>query len=384
MIHAVRTLNALLVQFSGTLLLAGVAGVAWHNYRLWQRDKVLLKEKVHTVPLRPPEMWPRRPTVSVLVAAWNEEANVERHVRSFGALRYPHRELILCAGGRDRTYAVAAGLTGDRVTVLEQRLGEGKQRALRRCLERARGTVVFLTDADCLFDDDSFERTIYPVVTRRERVCTGGSRPYPEMKIVPFVVAQAVPQLYNSYHGTPYAPGLLGRNCAIDRRLLEACRGLDAPAPTGTDYVLAKTIDRAGVRIRQVPESRIATEYPITVQEYVRQRRRWLRNVALYGWRFGARDEVRASLTTSAVGLGMLALPVSAAVFGRISVVAWLVLLTHAFLSRLRYLHFATAVEGFHSTWQHVVFQIPALFLDFVAWSRPLLDYVVRGGENEW
>lgn len=371
-------------RHANKLLLAGLVAVACYNYWLFRRDKVSLREKSDIEALPAPETWPRLPKVSVLVAAWNEEANIHRHIRSFKELRYPHKQLVLCAGGTDRTYAMAAEWAGSDVTVLEQRAGEGKQRALRRCLDSAGGKVVFLTDADCLLDDEPFERTIYPIVIGREKVCTGGSRPFPEMMTVPFVVAQAAPNLYSTFHAPTYASGLLGRNCAIDRRLLESSRGLDAPAATGTDYVLAKMVSRTGARIRHLPESRIATEYPTTVQGYLRQRRRWLRNVALHGWRFGATDEMQASLFTSLVGLAMLVLPLSTFVLGKAGIVAWLVLLTHAFLSRLRYLRFTETILGYRNTWRQVLIQVPALLLDFVAWSRPLLDYVRKDSHKVW
>ncbi|HEX6386195.1 MAG TPA: glycosyltransferase [Anaerolineae bacterium] len=384
MTQAVRQFPSMTARYTDVLFLLGLIGVAWYNRRLWQRDVAFLKQKTTLASLPPLEEWSRLPKVSVLVAAWNEEAMIERHIQSFTTLRYPHKELVLCAGGEDQTYAMAARWVGNEVIVLVQQPGEGKQRSLRRCLDVASGTIIFLTDADCLLDDEAFERTLYPVASGRERACTGSLRPYSQMTSAPFVVAQAAPKLYSTLHGPPYAPGLLGCNCAIERELLESCQGLDAPAPTGTDYVLAKMIGQTGTQIRHVPESRVATEYPTTVQGYIRQQRRWLRNVALYGRRFGARDEVRASLFTSSVGLGMLVLPLSAVVAGRVSLMIWLVLLLQAFLSRLRYLRFAARIMGFRTSWRQVAVQIPAVLLDFVAWSRPLLDYIVRDSEKVW
>lgn len=364
--------------------LLGMAGVAWHNWRLWQQDKALLAAKAQVPSLPPLESWSRLPKVSVLVAAWNEAVHIEKHIESFLALRYPAKELILCAGGTDNTYALACALAGGPVKVYQQQPGEGKQRALHRSLVHATGDPIFLTDADCRFDDDSFERTVYPVALGIEQVCTGSSIPYPEQWHNPFVAAQAASQLYASMHSAAYAPGLLGRNCAVRRSLLEQSEGLAAPAPTGTDYVLAKMLVRAGGRIRQVSESRVATDYPVTARGYVRQQRRWLRNVALYGRRFGAFEEVGASLKTSLTGVMMLALPLASLVAGSWLFVPWLLLLGHALLSRVRYLRFASGVWGRRLRKRFLAMQLPLLFLDFVAWIRPLFDYVSAAGQKEW
>jgi cellulose synthase/poly-beta-1,6-N-acetylglucosamine synthase-like glycosyltransferase len=320
----------------------------------------------------------------VLVAAWNEADSIERHIQSFLGLRYPNRQLVLCAGGSDGTFEQAIRWRGPTITVLQQHRGEGKQRALRRCLEHSDGEIIFLTDADCALDDESFERTLFPVAHQTEQVCSGGSRPHPELGQNPFVVSQAASHLYGDIHRSTYAPGLLGRNCAIVRSLVLASGGLDAPAPTGTDYVLAKVLIAAGARIRQIPESRVRTDYPTTVRGYCRQQRRWLRNVALHGNRFGATNEVRASLATSLVGLTMLGLPIAAVIVGPALFLIWAGLSTHAVLSRIRYLLVARAILGLRVTPQQIAMTLPVLILDFAAWTLPLRDYIGGRGKGEW
>ena len=96
-------LRTRLDRYALPLVLSGAAAAAIYNWRLWERDKALLARKGEAEPLLPLESWPERPMVSVLVAAWNEREHIERHIESFLALRYPHKELVLCAGGEDGT-----------------------------------------------------------------------------------------------------------------------------------------------------------------------------------------------------------------------------------------------------------------------------------------
>jgi hypothetical protein len=128
-----------------------------------------------------------RPQVSVLVAAWNEADRIRDHITSFHELKYPNKELILCVGGNDGSYNIARQMEIAGVQVLKQEPGEGKQCALRRCLRYANGEIVFLTDADCLLDDHSFERTLSPIIDDGEYATSGWVRPFNEQLDNPFI-----------------------------------------------------------------------------------------------------------------------------------------------------------------------------------------------------
>jgi hypothetical protein len=119
----------------------------------------------------------------------------------------------------------------------------------------------------------------------------------------------------------------------------------------------------------------MATEYPTNPLAYLRQQRRWLSTVALHGWYFGATGEMLASLRTSFVGLGMLLLPGLGLLLSRWLLVAWGVLAGQALFARLRYLSFAGAVLGRPVRLRDIVWQGPLLMLDFVTWTRPLIEY---------
>ncbi len=377
-------LRTRLDRWAMPLGLLGLVVAAAINYRLWRRDRAFLNARPEPESTPPPDEWPETPLVSVLVAAWNEAANIERHIGSFLALRYPRKELALCAGGDDGTYEIACRYAGPTVKVLRQLPGEGKQRALARAFAETSGAIIFLTDADCLLADEPFERTLWPVATGGEQVATGGSRPFDEQLAAPFVFTQAASQLHAMSHEPRYVSGILGRNCAIQRALLVETMALDVPAPTGTDYVLAKTLLAAGARIRHVPGSLMPTEYPATARAYLRQQRRWLRNVALHGRRFGATDEARASLWASLVGLTMLLLPGLGALLSPWLLALWGALMGQAFFARLRYLGFAAEALERPVRPEDVIWQPALALLDFVAWMQPLGDYLPRKDRWRW
>src|SRR4051812_9393475 len=116
----------------GWAVLAGfllVSVAAAHNLRAWRRAIALERDQDVDEAFEPSSRWRVRPSVSILVAAWNEAPLIERHLASFWGLTYSDLQLVICAGGTDGTYAIASRFAGDRLIVLEQRSGEGKQRA---------------------------------------------------------------------------------------------------------------------------------------------------------------------------------------------------------------------------------------------------------------
>ena len=379
MIERLGEIHRLANRHAGKLLLLGLAGVAGYNWWRWQKDRALLAEKARPAPPPDWETWPELPKVSVLVAAWNEADIVERHIRSFLKLSYPSKELILCAGGSDGTYDLSRQYAGEQVVVLKQQAGDGKQGALQRCLERAGGDLIFLTDADCVLDDESCLRTLAPLVQEGEQVATGLSRPLDDQVGNPFVIHQWCADTYAAaVRQGKYVSGLKGANCALWRTALETVGGFQAGVSTGTDYYLAKQLLAHGYRIRSVPGSINQTEYSETFSVHAQRQSRWLRNLMVHGRRFQAQAEVWAALRTSLLGLGVLLFPITFLVLGPIAACAWGLALTHGLLARLRYFAFAQIRHRTTLNRRYLCWLPMYMLSDFATWSLPLVDLLLR------
>jgi cellulose synthase/poly-beta-1,6-N-acetylglucosamine synthase-like glycosyltransferase len=98
------------------------------------------------------------PAVSLIVAAHDEEAVIERKVRDALALDYPRSKLELIVasdGSTDRTAELAREAGAD--LVLELPRG-GKVAALNAAVERSSGEVVAFSDANSFWEPDSLRR----------------------------------------------------------------------------------------------------------------------------------------------------------------------------------------------------------------------------------
>lgn len=314
---------------------AGLALVGAVNLLRWQKDKAAA-ERLAVAEAEPMPDSKLTPSVSFLVPAWNEAKYIQSSLASILALRYPNKELVVCAGGNDGSYTIAKQFSGPGVIILEQILGEGKQGALRRCFEHSTGEIIFQTDADCLSDDKTVERTLAPILTEGENITTGYWQPFEEDKDKPLVVFQWANHLRYQGGMDIYVDNLDGRNSAIKRKALAHSGGYQNEAAIGTDYVLSRRLKAKGYQIRSVLSSRVQTEYPTNIKDYLRQGSRWYRNRLVQGIHYKHWLDVLVSIWAGLSASFIVAGPLSF-LFHSIAIkLLWFLCLFHLGLSQVR------------------------------------------------
>jgi len=103
------------------------------------------------------------PTVSVLVAAYNEEACIAQKIDNTLALDYPEDKLelvVVTDGSTDRTPDIVRSFASDRVRLLHQPERRGKPAAVERAFPHTRGEIVLFSDANCFFTRDVARRLV--------------------------------------------------------------------------------------------------------------------------------------------------------------------------------------------------------------------------------
>lgn len=323
------------------------------------------------------------PSISVLLPAWNDAAMIGRCLESLLAIDRPDLEIIVCAGGEDDTLDVARRYENDRVIVLEQQPGEGKQGALRRCFARSRGDIIYLTDADCVVPAGVFAAVIGPVADGEVPAATGTSRPLAEQHTEPFALFQWSILEAVEQNRTAESSGLLGRNCAVRRAAIIEAGSFAEPVPIGTDYHLAKALLARGQQIRFVPAA-VETTYPTSPLAFLRQQSRWLRNIFLHGSRYGDRAELGACARTVVLGAGFYLWPLSWRWTRLPGLLIWLTGLTALVALRIRYARSLSARQRV-SLDRSYYLRLPwYTLLDVAAWVWPLVDAVSRGRRLRW
>ncbi len=170
--------------------------------------------------------------------------------------------------------------TGARATPGRRETGR-----IRRCFERSTGEIIYLTDADCIVSVRDIRGRDRTDLHGDVVAATGTSRPWHEQLSDPIVFYQwsicarstaRVRESNGCSDGTaPFVVMHLSPPERLPRRV-----------PIGTDYHLARQLQRNGEPIRYVPAA-VESDYPTSPRAVIRQQSRWLRNIFLHGRRTG-------------------------------------------------------------------------------------------------
>jgi glycosyltransferase involved in cell wall biosynthesis len=113
---------------------------------------------------RPHREEPVTPTVSIVIAARNEEASIGGKLDNLAALDYPADRLevlIASDGSEDGTNELVAARAHDRLRLLALPRG-GKAATLNAAVAQARGEVLVFSDANSMFAPDALRRLVAP------------------------------------------------------------------------------------------------------------------------------------------------------------------------------------------------------------------------------
>jgi cellulose synthase/poly-beta-1,6-N-acetylglucosamine synthase-like glycosyltransferase len=103
------------------------------------------------------------PTVSVVIAAHNEEGSIEKTVRNTLKLDYPEDKLevvVVSDGSTDRTEAILENVSGARVRCLRTSYHCGKTEAQNQAVNCCRGEIVVFSDATTIYDPNAIRHLV--------------------------------------------------------------------------------------------------------------------------------------------------------------------------------------------------------------------------------
>ena len=116
------------------------------------------------------------PSMSVIIAAYNEAACIRAKIESTLRQRYPERRLeviVVSDGSTDVTDAIVTSHPDPRVRLIRQEPRAGKSPALNRGAVAARGEVLVFTDANALFAPEALARLAAPFADPRVGLVSG-------------------------------------------------------------------------------------------------------------------------------------------------------------------------------------------------------------------
>jgi cellulose synthase/poly-beta-1,6-N-acetylglucosamine synthase-like glycosyltransferase/peptidoglycan/xylan/chitin deacetylase (PgdA/CDA1 family) len=229
--------------------------------------------------------------VSVIVPAYNEEANIGATVRSIVESDYPWLEVIVVDdGSTDSTSAIVASLRLPDVRLVRRPNG-GKPAALNTGIRMARGEILVLVDGDTVFEPHAIGQLVQPFVEWDVGAVSGNTKVANRRGLLgrwqhlEYVIGFNLDRrLFDLGECMPTVPGAIG---AFRREAMIDVGGVPA-ATLAEDTDLTMAILRAGWRVVYEPEAIAWTEAPATLRQLWRQRYRWCYGTMQAVWKHRA------------------------------------------------------------------------------------------------
>ena len=226
------------------------------------------------------------PAITILVAAYNEAANILGTLESIDRQNYPGdlQVIVVNDGSSDNTLELLKSVSYTWLQVLDMGRNVGKARALTKALELVKTDLTLTVDGDSYLYKNALANLIRryqsdPVNTRAVAgaVLVRNSRVNLVTKIQEwdyFHGIAAIKRLQSLYHGTLVAQGAFS---VYDTALLRQLGGW--PHTVGEDIVLTWGILKAGYRVGFAENACLFTNAPETWRQFIRQRQRWSRGL---------------------------------------------------------------------------------------------------------
>ncbi len=266
-----------------TLLIAA-AGLYAAEYTLMYVGGRRMAKARRAVPVR-------YPMITVLVAARNEEANIERCLNALIAQDYPAASMQIVAvndDSADTTLAIMERMAAEHpgritiaCTVEEATHARGKARAIAQGMDVAVGEIVLLTDADCA-PPPTWARAVTEYFIPGIDVVGGftlvqGDTLFAAVQQVEWIHLQT---LGSSAIALGAPVGVIGNNFSFRRSAYDAVGGYRAvPFTVTEDFALYRAMIERGHRavFPCDPDALMVTLPCPTLGDVMRQKQRWAR-----------------------------------------------------------------------------------------------------------
>ncbi len=233
----------------------------------------------------PPQDESDLPFVSIVVAAYREEAVIGSTLDVLMALDYPDYEVVVVDDGSpDRTAAIVRArlATDRRLRLIEKRTNEGKAMALNDAIPVTRGEIVVVIDADIRPRADVLRSMVGHFRSGRVAAVAGNPQVTNTRSLLAKVQATEFASIVSVLRRAQRVWGRIltvsGAICAFRKSALVDV-GLFDPDKVTEDIALSWKLQRRFYDIRYEPRAVVAMQVPETFVALWRQRQRWAKGL---------------------------------------------------------------------------------------------------------
>ena len=226
------------------------------------------------------------PSVSILIAAYNEQDSIVSTVESIARQHYPGdlEVIVVDDGSTDNTVRELQHLTYPWLRVLDLKRNGGKAKALNKALGLVRHRLTITLDADSYLYRGALANLIGRLMSDPpDTAAVAGAVLVRNSRLNVITKVQewdyfhgiaAVKRLQSLFHGTLVAQGAFS---VYRTAILHEVGGW--PDCVGEDIVLTWGMLRRGYRVGFAEDAVAFTNVPTTLRQLIRQRQRWSRGL---------------------------------------------------------------------------------------------------------
>jgi cellulose synthase/poly-beta-1,6-N-acetylglucosamine synthase-like glycosyltransferase len=231
-----------------------------------------------------------RPTVTIIVPAYNEEAKIAQTVASLQKIQYKHVDFIIINdGSKDATNKVVhQAIKGDkRFTFIDRQKNIGKAASLNEGIYAAKGEYIACMDADSMVEPKILDKTLaYMVADKKVGAVTVSVDIHKKSHFLHNIIdieynigLSLFLKVFSSFNGVFVTPGPF---TLFRKSMLLEIKGFD-PKNITEDLEIAYRIHKAGYKIESCLTAHVRTICPETFKGIYVQRRRWYSG-AIHTW----------------------------------------------------------------------------------------------------
>ena len=263
--------------------LAFVAAYPIFTGVMWTVTSIIFYRRNERNPFPPSE---DSPFVSVVVAAYCEEAVIGRTLDALLALDYPAYEVVIVDdGSRDRTAEIVRRRmeTDDRLRLIQKLVNEGKAMALNDAVPVTHGEIVVVIDADIRPRPELLRYMVGHFEHGRVGAVAGNAQVSNTRTLLGKIQATEFASIVSVLRRAQRVWGRIltvsGAVCAFRKGAMVDC-GLFDPEMATEDIALSWKLQRRFYDIRYEPRAVVAMQVPETLGGLWQQRKRWAKGLA--------------------------------------------------------------------------------------------------------
>lgn len=268
-LHAIFWGSALTLGYTYFGYPLALAGLARGMPRPWQKASDASMQAAMSSGQPSPDFPEGLPSVTLLIAAWNEARVIEAKLQNALAIAYPTdrlRIVVASDGSNDETVAIARRFEAQGVQVLDLPRG-GKTSAINRAMEQlaAEGLtseLLVFSDANVFFEPDALQKLVRHFVDPQIGGVSGDVRLKPDG----FSLGESQGLYYRYERWIQTQESRIGSIIGADGGMYAIRRALFRPIPThliNDDFILSMEVVRQGFRLIYDPEAVAFEDSPV-------------------------------------------------------------------------------------------------------------------------